>query len=270
MRRLWALAFFFLGLVTGANQAHFTMLIPDSPTGKKGEPLTLVYQWGHPFENQLFDAPPPASLVVLTPDGKMMSLGKTLERIKRKSAEPKEAVAFRGKFTLEQRGDYTFVLQTPPMWLEESKEFFQDTAKVVVHVQAQKRWDADPGRGFRLLPLTRPYGLLPGMVFQARVLDKEVLQPEIPEGPPRAGGPSGLLVQYERYNSEPPKKLPSDELITFASKTDPNGVLTCTLPEPGWWGITVQRAAGTRNFQGKDYPLRQRLTMWVHVDARGE
>ena len=28
---------------------------------KKGEAVTVLYQWGHPFEHQLFDAPSPGS-----------------------------------------------------------------------------------------------------------------------------------------------------------------------------------------------------------------
>src|SRR5262245_42944082 len=129
-------------LVSGApSSAHFAMLLPDAPYAEKGNVIALTYQWGHPFENQLSDAPPPARAYVLAPDGKTVELGKSLEKIKKKSAEPKEAGAYRLKFTPEQRGDYTFVLHTPPIWLDDSKEFVQDTAKVVVHVQTQKRWE---------------------------------------------------------------------------------------------------------------------------------
>src|SRR5262245_6855672 len=240
MTRFILLVTLLLGAASSVS-AHFTMLLPDSPNGAKGEPITLVYQWGHPFENQLFDAPPPARVTVLTPEGKTVDLGKSLEKIKKKSAEPKEAVAYAFTFTPETRGDFTFVVQTPPIWLEDMQEFVQDTAKAVVHVQAQKRWDADSGKGFRMVPLTRPYGLRPGMVFQARVLEKESLDPDSPELPLKPGAHAGLLVQYERYNTQPPKKLPPDELMTFTAKTDPNGVLTCALPDPGWWSVTVQR-----------------------------
>jgi cobalt/nickel transport protein len=136
--------------------------------------------------------------------------------------------------------------------MEEDKEFLQDTVKVVVHVQAQKGWDAEGSQDFKLIPLTRPYGLMAGMVFRARVA----------AGVPRTGIP----VFVERYSPEPPKKLPPDELITFVSKTDSNGVLTCTLPSPGWWSITAQRDAGSRRYQGKDYPIRERATLWVFVN----
>ena len=49
--------------------AHYSMLLPDKPSVKKGEEVTFTYQWGHPFEHELFDAPLPPRTFVLAPDG---------------------------------------------------------------------------------------------------------------------------------------------------------------------------------------------------------
>jgi cobalt/nickel transport protein len=109
--------------------------------------------------------------------------------------------------------------------------------------------------GFEMIPLTRPYGLLPGMVFQAQAqFDKKPL--------------AATLVEIERYNPTPPKTLPPDEHVTRAAKTDPNGVVTCTLPDSGWWCLTAQRDGGKKAREGKDHPLRQRTTLWVFVDDK--
>src|SRR5258708_18277576 len=116
--------------------------------------------------------------------------------------------------------------------MAEDGEFLRDTVKVVLHVQAQKGWDAQAGEGFEWETLTRPYGLQPGLTFQARVLP-------------------GSLVEVERYNETPPKKLPPDEQITRVVKTDPNGVATCTLPEAGWWALTGSRPGGKKEHEGK-------------------
>jgi cobalt/nickel transport protein len=159
------------------------------------------------------------------------------------------------RFTPEQRGDYTFFLRTPPIWIEGEGEFLQDLVKVVLHVQAQKGWDAVLPGTFQLVPLTRPYGLQPGMVFQAQA-----------EGTDRPL--KGAPVEVERYHPVPPKETPADEHVTRTARTDPNGVVTCTLTEPGWWGITVQRDAGTRERKGKAYPMRQRATLWVFVETK--
>lgn len=234
------------------------MLLPPTASARKGEALTLTYQWGHPFEHQLFDAPQPQSLIVLAPDGKKTELRDKLEKIALKS-EHKEVQAHRLPFTPEQRGDYVFRLQTPPIWMEEDEEFLQDTVKVVLHVQVQKRWDAALGE-FEFLPLTRPYGLRAGTIFQARM-------------PPHQTGTSEPfgLVEIERYNPEPPKKLPPDEQITRTVKLDPNGVATASLDEPGWWALTISQANGTRMREGKSYRVRRRSTLWVFVDeARRE
>ena len=48
-----------LGLIAAPASAHFNMLLPQTTGAKKGSPVMLLYQWGHPFEHQLFDAPAP-------------------------------------------------------------------------------------------------------------------------------------------------------------------------------------------------------------------
>jgi cobalt/nickel transport protein len=229
-RPLLALAL--VGMLARAAGAHFNMLLPDKASVGKA-PVTIVYQWGHPFEHQLFDAPAPQSVSVLAPDGKKTALAGMLKEIKVPGEDRK----------------------VRPIWMGEEEQFFQDAVKVVLHVQAQGGWDAAAGQDFELVPLTRPYGLEPGMVFQAQAL---------------AGGKplAGALVEVERYNAAPPKELPPDEHITRTARTDPNGVVTCTLTDPGWWCVTAERDGGTRQHDGKAYPVRQRSTLWVFVDEK--
>jgi cobalt/nickel transport protein len=261
-----------LTLFAGSAAAHFNMILPQTASAKKGETVAFTYQWGHPFEHQLFDAPQPLSLIVLAPDGKKTELTGKLAKTTRKAGS-KDAKAYEFRFTPEQRGDYVFVLRTPPIWMPEDGEFLQDTVKVVLHVQAQKGWDAADREDFEFVPLTRPYGLRSGMVFQAQIRAGVVVRAVDPS---RAGGDyklqnpvkplAGSLVEVERYNAAPPKELPPDEHITRTVKTDANGVVTTTLTEPGWWCLTTARSAGERKKDGKTYPLRQRSTLWVFVD----
>lgn len=241
----------FLGGWVGAAEGHFNMLLPQNASAKKGEAVTILYQWGHPFEHQLFDAPQPQSFVARAPDGTRLDLMDKLEKTTCKVGD-KEVAAYRLRFTPEQRGDYLLVMRTPPIFLEDDGEFVQDTVKIVLHVQAQKGWDGDTG-AFEFVPLTRPYGLRPNAVFQV-------------EMPRRAAEETLSLVEIEHYNPEPPKKLPPDEQITRTVRLDRNGVATTTLHEPGWWCLTVSRRDGNRQRDGKSYPLRQRSTFWVFVD----
>jgi cobalt/nickel transport protein len=233
------------------------MLLPQPASVKRGQEAVVLYQWGHPFEHQLFDAPPPLKVLVMDPHGTKTDLTDQLEKITIRGADKKDVTAYRLRFTPKERGDYVFILLTDRIWMEEEKVFFQDTARAVLHVQDQDSWDASAGQSFELLPLTRPYGLVPGMVFQAQVVS---------EGKPVAG----TLVEVEPYNATPPRELPPDEQITRTAKTDPNGVVTCTLTGPGWWSLTAQRSGGLGVRQGKRYSVRQRTTLWVYVAERGK
>jgi uncharacterized GH25 family protein len=252
VRRLSA-AILILCVGSATVSAHFPMLLPSSASARRGEPISLTYQWGHPFEHQLFDAPAPLGLTVRAPDGKQSNVAAALEKATRPAGD-KKVTAYTLSFTPESRGDYLFVLRAPPIWMEEDGEFLDDAAQVVLHVQGQRGWDAAP-EGFGWQPLTRPYGLRPGMVFQAQALDG---------GRPLAGA----FVEIEHYNPAPPPELPPDEHITRTARTDPNGVVTTTLPDPGWWCVTVSIKSGTREHNGKDHPVRRRAVLWVFVDAR--
>lgn len=250
--------------------AHYNMLFPEIASVKRGDAVTFVYRWGHPFEHQMFNAPAPESVFVLSPDGKKTDLTKTLEKVAEEGTDKKPVTAFRFRLTPEERGDFIFVLNTPPIWMEEEQELWQDTVKVVLHVQAQRGWDTPTGQELEVTPLTRPYGMESGMVFQAQVEEKKPSAEARPGNVFRtpASPVAGIPVEVERFNPSPPLELPPDEHITRTAKTDPNGVVTCSLMEPGWWGITAQRTLGTREHDGKSYPVRQRATLWVFVDEK--
>jgi cobalt/nickel transport protein len=237
------------------TNAHFQMLLPSAPSGSTDQQMTVTYQWGHPFEHQLFDAPKPESITVVEPDGTRSDLSASARKIDIPGDGGKSVTAFQVTYTPRQRGDYKFTVATPPIWMDEEKLFLQDVVKTLFHVQTQNGWDSAAGLDFEIVPLTRPYGLIPGIVFQAQALKK---------GKPLAGS----TVEVEHYNPKPPKDLPADEQITRSVKTDPNGVFTCTLTEAGWWCVTVERDGGKREHEGKMYPLKQRSTLWVFVDEK--
>jgi len=249
------LALALLSLCGTGAEAHYNMLLPQAASVKRSEPVTLVYQWGHPFEHELFDAPRPESISVQLPDGKKVDLAPVLEKIAVSATGGHDVTAYRVPFRPEQRGDYLFTLATPPIWMPEDEEFLQDTVKVVLHVQVQKGWDASAGKAFEIVPLTRPYGLEPGMVFQAQVVAD-------------AGPVPGTLVEIEPYHAMPPQTLPADEQITRTAKTDPAGVATCTLTDAGWWCLTAQRDGGQKDHDGRSYPVKKRTTLWVFVDEK--
>jgi cobalt/nickel transport protein len=265
MGRIWIAILVQMAWVS-VSYAHYNMLFPDKPWVNKGETVVFTYQFGHPFEHELFDAPMPLAVNVILPDGKTQAVSK-LAKGSLKGIDGKNVVGYSFTYEPQLRGDHTLVLLTPPIWMEESNDFVQDTVKVVLHVQTQKNWDTDLPSGLfdhvklQTTPLTRPYGLYPGMTFQAHVglgFKKQ------------ENGSGGRLVEIERYNARPPQKLPSDELITFKTKTDPNGVFTFAFPEPGWWSMTAAFQEKDRQYKGggKKGPLRDRATLWVFVNDK--
>lgn len=277
-----ALAWAVVALSANVGSAHFTMLFPEKHTVQKGESVTFTYQWGHPFEHQFFDAVEPQSVLVVAPDGKATAYpGDFLKKITVPGADNKKAAAYQFSYKPEQRGDYIFWMQLPPVWMEEEEQYFQDNVKVVLHVQAQKGWENVANKGWELQPLTRPYGLTPGMVFQARsyhppveVKGNRMFGPRFPiefQDRVEALPPLGPLFEIERYNATPPKELPADEFITRTVRSDSNGVVTTTLTEPGWWSLTAQaQTPEMMKRDDKEYPLKRRTTMWVFVDDKAK
>ncbi len=252
--------------------AHVSMFLPSAPSVKKGDEVIFTYQWGHPFEHQLFDAPRPESLLVLTPSlragDRVMDLAARLQKAERPGAEGKPVAAWQLRFTPQERGDYVFVLTSVPILLKEEDRVVQDIIKVVLHVQAEREWDGAVSGvqgvplAMQFMPLTRPYGLERNMVVQARLAEAKE---------------ADYLVEFERYNAAPPKELPPEEQITRTARTDPNGVVTGTLTEPGWWALTARRHslngrwpgdAAEVELDGKRRALHRRAILWVHVDER--
>jgi uncharacterized GH25 family protein len=239
-------------LAPAAADAHYHILLPEPHATKTGEVVTLTYQFGHPFEHQLFDTQPPQQLFVIAPDGTKIDLMGKLEKITVDGIDGKKVAAFQAKYTPVKRGDHIVVAVATPVKVEGESLPLHDFVKVIVHVQTQNGWDRKAEvAGFpEPLPLTRPYALVPGIAFRAEFAE-----------PGEAGGRpvGGALVEVERYNPTPPKELPPDEHITRTARTDRIGTVTVTPTEPGWWAVTAIR--------DKD-GTRQRGTLWVFVDGK--
>ena len=98
--RVRLLALLVLGLSAAPSRAHFNMLLPVEPTARKGQAVTFTYQWGHPFEHQLFDAPKPTSLLVLAPDGKKLDLTDKFVKVGLAGDKGKKVIEFRADGSL--------------------------------------------------------------------------------------------------------------------------------------------------------------------------
>lgn len=237
-------------LAAAAAHAHYHMLLPDKHSAKADEAVTFTYQFGHPFEHELFDTAEPAAVYVVAPDGTKTDLKKGLKKTTADGAGGKKVTGYEFTFTPAKRGDYVFVAVSPEVKVEGEPRPLRDVAKVVLHVQTQNGWDnvaADEAAAFDLQPLTRPYGLTPGTAFHVDVLGAD--------GKPVRRCP----VEVERYNPTAPKELPADELVTRTAVTSRTGTAVVTLSEAGWWGVTAV-ADGEK--------VQNRCTLWVRVDGK--
>src|SRR5439155_23377107 len=115
-----------LSLTATSVRAHYNMLLPERHSVKRGETVTLLHQWGHPFEHQLFDTAAPEKVYVLSPDGTTTDLTKKMDKVTLVTAGAKRVTAYRLHFTAEQRADKAFVLLWPPIWREEAELFFRE------------------------------------------------------------------------------------------------------------------------------------------------
>src|SRR5262249_22487377 len=151
----------------------------------------------------------PAKATLFAPDGKATDVLPALQKVETNGHDNRRIDAYQYVFQPESRGDFMVVFESPPVWMADEKLFFRDTARVTIHVETQQGWDARLGDAtqFSVVPLTRPYGLRAGMVFQAAVYPAET---------------TGVShsVEVERFNPQPPAALPPDEHITLSVKTD--------------------------------------------------
>jgi uncharacterized GH25 family protein len=243
--------FTLLSLLIAASlaDAHYHMLLPGKHSVKANEEVTFTYQFGHPFEHELFDTAEPEAVYVVHPDGTKEDIKKALKRVAADGPEGKKVTGYTFAFTPPKRGDYVVVAVSPEVKTDGKP--IRDVAKVVLHVQTQNGWDNDALAAdafpFDVHPLTRPYGLTPGTAFHVDVLDAD-------------GKPvRKAAVEVERYNAAPPKELPADEVVTRTHRTSRTGTAVVTLGEAGWWAVTAVK---------EDDKTEHRVTLWVYVGEK--
>ncbi len=250
-----------LGLVLPAL-AHSHVYRPQQEGcyAKPGELVKWQYFWGHPFEMLISDAQPP-KFFMFTPQRKKENL--TAKEITLKDQESsQDRKAFEVEYKPAGQGDYFLCLESPPQFIPEEKEFWQDYVKEPLHVQATDGWDQSVGLPVEIIPLTRPYGWPAGSVFKGLALAKN--RPL-----------TGANVEIEKFNGffVPRARLPKDRLgqensplITRVTKTDRMGYFICTLDSPGWWLISVSAPGGSKVHERKTYPVVMRGGLWVYVE----
>ena len=235
---------------TGIARAHFGMIIPSDDIVSKNDQkkITLEVKFIHPFEGHYMNMARPKAFGVFV-NGQKKDL---LKSLKKKAVNG--FTTWEAKYRIKRPGDQIFYVEPAPYWEPAEETFIIHYPKVIVNALGlEEGWDAEVGLPVEIVPLTRPYGLWAGNVFQGvvKVNGKPVPFAE---------------VEVEYYNEDGSIKPPAEPYITQVIKADKNGVFTYAMPKAGWWGFAALTTASYKlERNGKKYPVELGGVIWVRT-----
>ena len=240
---------FIVGVQSAA--AHYGMLIPSDSMVMQGEnkTVTLELSFSHPFEGEGMELVKPKAFMLMA-DGKKENLLSSL-----KSMKIMDHTAWASDYSIKRPGVYMFFMEPEPYW-EPAEDCFiiHYTKTVVTAFGDDEGWDAEIGLKTEIVPLSKPFGLYTGNVFQGIVkLD---------------GNPVPFAeVEVEYYNRDGKFVAPTDYMVTQTIKADQNGVFTYAAPKAGWWGFAALNGADFKLKQaGEDKDVELGAVIWVKFE----
>lgn len=246
MKRLFILTILSICVLfwAGSTLAHFGMVIPSDSMVMQDDnrTLNLTLSFSHPFEGVGMELIKPALFGVMA-SGKRVDLLQTL-----KETKVMGHTAWETSYQIKRPGVYMFYMEPEPYW-EPAEDCYivHYTKTVVTAFGDDEGWDQEVGLKTEIVPLSKPYGLYTGNVFQGIVkLD---------------GKPVPFCeVEVEYYNVDGKAKAPTDYMIAQTVKTDANGVFTYAVPKAGWWGFAGLNTSEEK-IEGKEVELG--AILWV-------
>lgn len=240
-------------LLSGPAMAHFQMLIPsdDIVAQSENRQITLDIMFWHPFDGLGMPMKTPAKFGVRI-RGNDTDLRDQLKPAPRRDRSGDQFGAFRVDYALKRPGDHLFFIEPEPYWESNEELFIVHYTKVIVNAFGlESGWDEELGMPTEIVPLTRPYGLYAGNLFQGIVKVD--------------GKPAPYTeVEVEYFNQDGKLSAPADAFITQVIKADGNGVFTYAMPRAGWWGFAaLNRSQATLPRDGKPYPVELGAVLWV-------
>ncbi|MBW1723127.1 MAG: DUF4198 domain-containing protein, partial [Deltaproteobacteria bacterium] len=163
--------------------------------------------------------------------------------------------AWRVDYKFKRPGVYTFFMEPKPYW-EPAEDCYivHYTKTIVAAFGAEEGWDEPVGLKTEILPLTRPFGLYAGNVFQGVVMV---------DGKPVPNA----VVEVEYYNREGKAKAPTEYMVTQVIKADSKGVFTFAVPRAGWWGFAALNTSDKKiPREGKDKDVEIGAVIWVKFE----
>lgn len=233
-------------------QAHFGMLIPSDSMVMQNEnrTVTIDLSFSHPFEGMGMELVKPRVFGVMA-NGEKQNLLAQL-----KPAAVMGHRAWTADYAIRRPGVYLFYMEPQPYWEPVEDVFIIHYTKTVVTAFGDDEgWDAEMGLKTEIVPLSKPYGLYAGNVFQGIVkLDGKAV--------PYAE------VEVEYYNKRKTVVAPTDIMVTQTIKADQNGIFTYAAPHSGWWGFAALNAADFKLElkTGEKKGVELGAVIWVHFE----
>lgn len=245
MKKMLFIIFFCIFLSSMAF-AHFGIIIPSDDILSKDKRLNMKVQFIHPFEQVYMNMEKPRSFGVFI-NGKKHDLTSMLKPKSVKGFSTWEAY-----YDVKEPGDHIFFVEPQPYWEQSEEKFIIHYTKVIVNAFGKEEgWDSEIGLKAEIVPLTRPYGLWAGNVFQGIV---KMNGKPVPYA----------QVEIEYLNEGSRVKAPRDAYITQVVKADANGVFTYAMPKAGWWGFAALMEGDYKlKKDSKEYPVEIGAVLWI-------
>jgi cobalt/nickel transport protein len=241
-------SFILLVVFSGNASAHFGMVIPSDSMvmDPQNNLITVVCSFSHPMEVKGMTMEKPAAFGVMV-DGKKSSLLNSLKPTKVMGHK-----AWTLQYRIKRPGVYQFYMEPKPYWEPAEDCYIIHYTKTIIGAfGAEDGWDAPVGLKTEIIPLTRPFGLYAGNLFQGQVLLNGKPVP-------------GAVVEIEYYNRGQRAIPPTDYMITQVIKADKNGVFTYAVPRPGWWGFSALSTSDKKiKYKGEPKDVELGAVLWV-------
>jgi len=245
----WTALIVFLSLIAAVPAwSHFGMLIPSDSMVMQDDDqtVTVTLSFSHPFEMAGMELVKPKVFSVLA-GGKQLDLRDFL-----KPTRVMDHTAWQAAYPLKRPGVYMFYMEPEPYW-EPAEDCFiiHYTKAVVTAFGDDEGWDEEIGLKTEIVPLSKPFGLYAGNVFQGivKLNGKAVPFAE---------------VEVEYYNQDTKYKAPTEYMITQTIKADGNGVFTYAAPVAGWWGFAALNGADFKlSHEGQQKDVELGAVIWV-------
>ena len=208
--------------------------------------LTLKISFSHPFERAGMDLVKPKKCAVFS-NGKEIDLLGSLRQSKIMGHK-----AWFLEYKINRPGVYSFYMEPLPYW-EPAEDCYiiHYTKTIVAAFGAEDAWDEPLGLKTEIIPLTRPFGLYAGNVFQGVVKLDDKTAPY-----------SDVEIEY--YNCDGKAKAPTDYMVTQVVKADSNGVFTYSVPRAGWWGFAALNKSDEKlRHNGEEKDIELGAVLWV-------